>query len=478
MSLISRPKTMLDIARSGTSPFRSVRKRVNLDSSFVINLSYVRRGTQILIFLALLLYTLGGSVLAPTSGVFAAQTDAERKALEAQLSDLENQIAEHEATVAQYKQQGVTLKSEVDRLNAQIAKLNLQIKAVTVTLQNLDADIYDTQSQIVTTEDQITRDRNNLGAIMQALYETDDKGIVAMLLENADISDFSSDVNNFLSIQDGLRATIARIVEERERLIDQKQILSLKKSDALKLKEYQDSQKSVIQNTQQQKNTLLTVTKGQESKYQDLLQKTKKSAAEIRSRIFQLLGGGELTFEAAYQLATLAEKATGVRAAFTLAILDRESALGQNVGRCSYKTAMHPTRDIPVFLNILKELNINPDSVMVSCANSDGAYGGAMGPAQFIPSTWAMYSARVGSVTGSNPASPWKNSDAFVATGLYIKDSIVGCRTVYSKQADIERCAAAKYYSGSRWRSYLWTYGDRTVVRANQFQADIEAINS
>src|SRR3989344_5872657 len=212
MSLISRPKTLLDIARGDSSPFARVRRRINLSPSFVLNLSYMKRGAQALIFCFLVLYALGGYVIAPTgNGVFAAQTDEERKALESQLSQLEAQIAEHEATVAKYKQQGTTLKSEVDRLNSQIAKLNLKIRAVTVTLSNLDIDIRETQSQIITTEDQITRDREYLTGIIRALYENDDKGTVAIFLENPNISDFTSDINNLLAIQDGLRATIERI---------------------------------------------------------------------------------------------------------------------------------------------------------------------------------------------------------------------------------------------------------------------------
>ncbi|MEK7077401.1 MAG: lytic murein transglycosylase, partial [Patescibacteria group bacterium] len=281
----------------------------------------------------------------------------------------------------------------------------------------------------------------------------------------------------------------------RENLGAQKNELELEKEDNENLKAAQQQQKQGVQSTQKEKSNLLTITKGKESEYQKILEKSKETAAQIRSRIFQLLGGGELTFEKAYEFAKLAEKATGVRAAFILAILNQESSFGRNVGQCQYN-AIHPktgvtvmrSKDIPIFEDLLSRLGIDKNSraAYVSCPIvRDGAHGGAMGPAQFIPSTWKLYEKEIARVTGSGAPNPWNNADAFSATALYLKDSLnsSACRNYANEnkhiadvQILVERCAASQYYSGGRWYTYRWVYGEPVIQKAAKFQADINVL--
>ncbi len=477
-----RPKILIDLKTSRIGAFTVVPNHINLarrTSRFPFAL--VTRG---LLLIAVGAYALFGMVAAPSSNsLAAAPTAEERLQLETQLSQLEQQIADDEATVNAYRKQGSTLSNEIKQLNAKIDKLSLQIKVINLSLARLNADISQNQQDITQTKQQLDANKSGMSAALQSIYESEKTSLVTVLLQNPNLSDFFSDVNDLMAVQDSLTVSIQKINDLQDQLLSQQENLIAKKSDTSAYKALQDQQRQLVLSTKQQKDQLLTVTKGQEKTYQQLVQQKKDAAAKIRSRIFALLGGGEMTFEQAYEFAKFAENATAVPAAFLLAVLDHESALGKNVGKCSYQKAMAPgppksTRnDVAPFLKITAELGLNPDTTQVSCANADGAYGGAMGPAQFIPTTWMLYRDRIAKITGANPPSPWRNSDAFVGTALYLSDALKACSSTYSGDAQI-RCAAARYYAGGNWRAHLFTYGSNTLAREKQFEDDIAVLSA
>jgi len=125
-------------------------------------------------------------------------------------------------------------------------------------------------------------------------------------------------------------------------------------------------------------------------------------------------------------------------------------------------------KSIPYFLSITKDLGRDYSVVPVSCPLSYG-YGGGMGPAQFIPTTWMEYHARIREITGKAP-DPWDIRDAFLASGLKLAND--GAKTQTSNG---EWRAAMIYYSGSTNTKYRF-YGDSVMRIAAGYADDIAAI--
>ena len=109
-----------------------------------------------------------------------------------------------------------------------------------------------------------------------------------------------------------------------------------------------------------------------------------------------------------------------------------------------------------------------------------------MGPAQFIPSTWALYAGyakptyqynsardRVGSLTGNTPPSPWDPKDALMASALYLTDSGADAKTPAA-----EFKAAMCYLAGCGHTSNksLQFYGNQVLCLELKYQQDIDTI--
>jgi len=98
-------------------------------------------------------------------------------------------------------------------------------------------------------------------------------------------------------------------------------------------------------------------------------------------------------------------------------------------------------------------------------------YGGAMGPAQFIPSTWMLYKDRLKTIT-AKPGDPWDIKDAFLAAALYLADYGAKKQTYAG-----EWQAAMIYFSGSTSSKYSF-YGNSVMKITQGYEQDISQLES
>ena len=409
-----------------------------------------------------------------------------REQLETELKQVEAEISRYEQDLSQTKTQKQTLTNKINALKKEQAKIALQIKKTGIQIAELGKDISLTEGSIQTTVEKLKTSRAQPAHILQTLYERDQKSVVEILLAEQNISAFFRELVSIRLFSEKLVVVIGQMKVAKTELEGQRSNLQSQQGDQQSLLAVQTLQRQGLQTKTGEQNQLLKVTQGKEAQYQAMLANSQKRAGEIRNRIYELLGGStRITFGEAAKIAQQVSKQTGVRAEFLLAILTQESNLGKNIGTCnragdppskSWKVVMKPDRDQTPFIAITQELGRNPDITPVSCPLKDSrgnqiGWGGAMGPAQFIPSTWELYKDTISAITGSNPANPWNTRDAFVAAALLLKDNGAA-----QGGANAEWKAAMLYFSGSTNPRFRF-YGDNVVALANSYSADLKAIS-
>ncbi len=415
-------------------------------------------------------------------------------------SQIEDDIAITKQEEESYNKQISLLSGEINRLQNEIYQGNLRVEDLNLQVEGTTSSIDQTISEIKGVE-------KNLIQVLRVIYEEDQKSLLEIFLSENKISDF---FNNLISLEllgSKNKDLLGKIKNLRNYLENQKESLDGEKMDlekVIKMQLYQEQQSNRLREDQQY---LLALT---ESEYQQyLLEKNEieEKEAQIKARIFSLAGISDApTFGEAIQVADLVASQINIRPAFLLAIISQESAMGRNVGQCYVTNAVtgggiykngHPlsrimnkTRDLPIFLKLTGD---NFSTTPVSCwipqcavswngrlyfsgasVDSQGGiicsksgyvpfgFGGAMGPAQFIPSTWQLYEKKVTSYTGKSTANPWDIRDAFTASALLLSDNGAYIQSYWN-----EHNAASRYYGGSN------SYANQVMTRASCIQSFI-----
>jgi len=366
----------------------------------------------------------------------------------------------------------VTLETMVDNLDSEIASIESSLLETERSLMETQRALNEKEHEIFLKEDEIVKKKDFLGKYVRTLNSLDKKTLVEVLLEKKRLSDYFHEIEAVFTFQRRLEGMLKELNDAKQVLSNEKQELKEIEGKQLSLKSMQDQQRLVVEVNKRKKEKLLVETQGEETKFEELYLKGSKDVSKLTAELTALQSlGTAISFESAVRTAKEVEKLTGVRAAFLLGVLKVESNMGNNVGGGRYKTDMSP-KQWDNFKKVCKGLGYKPSEMPVSkkpCyRNKKGectGWGGAMGPAQFMPSTWMGYKDEVAKITGNSPANPWNLTDALTAMGLKLA-KVPG---VTDQKEKYEKKAASIYLAGGNWENFGW-YGDRVLGFAEGYE--------
>lgn len=438
----------------------------------------------------LFILALFGALLGGPVAILAQElTASERAALERQLADLEREMARTQATIDALAQEGNSLKRDIAILDGQIKKAKLKVQATETEIRALSAGIVLHGRTIGSLTEKMEREQASLAQIIRKTDAIDDYSLIEAVLSGREISDFFGDLDSYASVKQAMRTSFEELRATRLETEREKAGLEDQRTDQEILRAALVLDQQAVQAKEAEKRKLLAETQGQESQYRQLKSSQEQTAAQIRAKLFPLRDTSGIQFGDAVRYAQAASARTGVRPALILAILSQESDLGKNVGQClitdlatgdgkgkntgtPFPGTMKAPRDTVPFERLMKAAGRDPYNTPVSCP-LPGGYGGAMGPTQFIPSTWEMYEGRIKAALGVGAADPWNPAHAVMATGLYLADVGAAGGTYIA-----EHTAAARYYAGGNWATSGQGYGNSVMSKAAAFQRDIDFLNA
>lgn len=416
-----------------------------------------------------------------------SDTKAQQEVLQDRLKEIQKQIDALNKELVGQKGQSASIQSEIAILKNEIDKTRLEIDKKNNLIKQLSSDISSKAATITQLNQELGREQASLGQLLRRMNELDSVSLLEVVLSKESISDYFIDLDSFNSIQAGLQDSFETIKVVQTKTDEEKRTLEEKKIAEADIKAALEQDRRKVESKKSEQDSLLQVSKTKEKTFEQIIAERQAEAARIRARLFELAGGiqgGGISFGDAVEYAEFASSKTGVRPALILAILSQESDLGKNVGTCNRPGDSRTWRDImpgpgqswrddqAAFLQIMSELGLPPDGQPLSCPLASGGWGGAMGPSQFIPTTWLGVRDSVEALLGVSLANPWNPRHAVMATAVYMRD-LGAAAGGYTAEVN----AACKYYSGRACGQSSQNntfYGDSVIGKANAIQQDID----
>ena len=400
------------------------------------------------------------------SYVLVADAANSKQDLKNKIEALRSQIEKYQQEIDGKNQKEESVTNNIEILNADIKKIELQVQETELVIGQLSGEIAAKQSEVNDMQKKVDDRKKVLSKFLQDIYERGGNITTGIVFGNQSFSEYFFQAESLESFEGQTKEVLDQLVYLRDNLKRQKDELMKKRQEAEDMRYIQMDQENSLRQEKEMKDLL--VAKIQDEKAA-LTQGMEKLQSELN--VLQSLGN-PISLEEAVKAAKYASGLTKVAPEFLLGVLRVESGLGTNVGGGRYKTDMNPAQ-WDTFKKICSELGIDPEKTPVSrraCYNRDskdgcGGWGGAMGPAQFMPSTWMGYKSKVEKTTGEIPANPWDTKDSLVAMGLKLGsvDGVTsGDRKAWAK-------AAGMYLAGGNWENYSW-YSDRVLFYADNFK--------
>jgi len=188
-----------------------------------------------------------------------------------------------------------TLRWKINYLDASINEKQVNIYALNSQISLLNSEISNLNQQIENIEKETKKSIEIISYSLRKFYEYDKKNFIFLTLANGNFSDFFDEVTYVEDLQKTINKNLNKLRENKKILEEKKKDLTKKKSEIETAKSQIAQEVEILNYEREEKNNLLSITEGDEKKYEILMAEVEKRTREIYEQIYILefkLGGG------------------------------------------------------------------------------------------------------------------------------------------------------------------------------------------
>lgn len=251
------------------------------------------RSFLLIAFFALAFAGAGNYLHAQTADELQDQIDASN----AQIRKLQAEIAALEKDLNATVEQKTTLQNAVNALNLNIQKLQKNITLTQTEIKKKDGEIGEISGSIATTLDRIDASQTQIADSLRQLEAIDQQPLVALLLSGATLSSFFDEAANLEALRTNLQQHIRDLSSMKSDLEEDKSAAQDKRKELGELNDNLGQQKQGLTIAKSEQTKLLDQTKNQESAYQAQIAQKKAEQQAFEATLFELASKLDYTLD-------------------------------------------------------------------------------------------------------------------------------------------------------------------------------------
>jgi murein DD-endopeptidase MepM/ murein hydrolase activator NlpD len=206
-----------------------------------------------------------------------------------EIQDLKRQIGVYQKNISAKQRELNSLSNQVSTLNQSIAKINLEIEKINLEVETLNLKMENTELKIQAKEKEIGDQKEVVAEVIRTLHREQQKSsLLEVLILNDSFSDFMSELEQLEDMQDVLVGGVEELNTVKMALHSDRGSLEEERIELDTLKGVLDNKIGSLDTQKSAKYNLLTLTAGQESKYQELLQQAREEQEQVNNDIVYL----------------------------------------------------------------------------------------------------------------------------------------------------------------------------------------------
>jgi len=204
------------------------------------------------------------------------------------IQQLEKQIADYNQQIKNQKTQESTLAKQIKNLQTKIDALTAEIKLTQTKISSAQLKIEGLSADITAKNAEIEHQKNNIAETVRVINEYDQETPIELVLKNNNFSEFLNQVQFAESLQEGLKEKLDGLKNLKGQMEEEKANYEDQKNQLEDLRDQLKGQNLAIDNQKGQKQDLLTQTKNQENRYQQIMSGLQKKQQDVEKEIFAL----------------------------------------------------------------------------------------------------------------------------------------------------------------------------------------------